>query len=185
MGQGRAVTPQRAPTRSQFICRRCHRARIGLRAWMLTRGREAPAAITGDPRPHSAMRSDRSQRTEPAFDLPRGSVRLTVLLPNGSEPGWHELELRGPDGVRASREATLQDFITRLSLDVDLRSAPRGSYQLAIRRTGEDWQLFPTCIQTAASSPPFDRRGGSCHRALAIHHRLYPSEGAVTAVPTL
>ena len=32
---------------------------------------------------------------------------------------------------------------------IDLRSAPRGLSQLAIRRTGEGWQLFPASRQGA------------------------------------
>jgi hypothetical protein len=75
---------------------------------------------------------------------------LTLLLPNGSEPGRYELEVRDSDGLAratASGDATLQDFITRLSADINLRSAPRGTYQLAIRRTGDDWQLFPVRLQ--------------------------------------
>jgi len=151
MGRGRAVTPRRVPARSISLAASAVLV-LGtcLGTWMLTRGRQTPTAITGDLRPYSVMRSDRPQRTEPAFDLPKRLVRLTVLLPNGSEPGRYELELRGPDGVArvtASGDATLQDFTTRLTADVDLRSAPRGSYEVAIRRTQEDWQLFPARIQ--------------------------------------
>ena len=151
MGQGRASTPQRPPTRSlSWVAAAVVVLGIGLGAWLLTRGGGAPTGITGDLRPYAVMRSDRSQLTEPAFDLPQRLVRLTVVLPNGSEPGRYELELRGPDGsARATAwgGATLQDFITRLSADLDLRSAPRGASELAIRRTGEDWQLFPVRIQ--------------------------------------
>ena len=151
MGHGRSVIPQRPQTRSLSLpAAAVIVLGIGLGAWMLTRGRVTPTAITGDLRPYSVMRSDRSQRMEPAFDLPRGLVRLTVLLPNGSEPGRYELELRGPDGIaraKALGDATLQDFVTRLSTDVNLQSAPRGASQLAIRRTGEDWQLFSVRIR--------------------------------------
>jgi hypothetical protein len=123
---------------------------VGVGAWILTRGSAAPTSVAGDLRQYAVMRSDQQQPSGPALDLPRRRVRLTLLMPNGSEPGHYELEVRGSDGVAratASGDASLQDFITRLASDIDLRSAPRGQGQLAIRRTGEDWQLFPVRIQ--------------------------------------
>jgi hypothetical protein len=39
--------------------------------------------------------------------------------------------------------ATMEGMDTTLSADVDLTALPSGTYQLAIRRAGEDWQLFP------------------------------------------
>jgi hypothetical protein len=151
MGRGRAATPLRSPTRSfGLVAAAVLVLGIGLGAWMLTRGAGAPTAITGDLRPYAAMRSDRSQPTEPAFDLPPRLLRLTLVLPNGSEPGSYDIEVRSTGGrtlATALGHATLQDFITQLSADIDLRSAPRGTCQLAIRRTGEGWQLFPVRIQ--------------------------------------
>jgi hypothetical protein len=123
---------------------------IGICTWMLTRGTEAPTAITGDLRQYAVMRSNRPQPSEPALDLPKRLIRFTLILPTGSEPGAYDIQVRGSEGralVTTSAGATLQDFITRLSADIDLRSAPRGPSQLAIRRTGEDWQLFPVRIQ--------------------------------------
>jgi hypothetical protein len=151
MGRDRPVIPVRSPAR--FVRLSAAAAlvfAIGLGTWMLTRDAGAPTPIAGDLRPYAAMRSDRSQLTEPAFDLPQRLLRLTLVLPNGSEPGKYEIEVRGIGGralATASGSATLQDFVTRLESQVDLRSAPRGPSQLAIRRTGEDWQLFPIRIQ--------------------------------------
>jgi hypothetical protein len=150
MGRDRPVTPVRLVGRSVGLAAAAVLViGIALGAWMLMRGAGTPTAITGDLRPYALMRSDRSQPTEPVFDFPRRLVRLTLVLPNGSEPGRYDLEVRGPDGsARAAHGvATLQDFMTRLSADVDLRSAPSGTCQLAIRRTGEDWQLFPVRIE--------------------------------------
>jgi hypothetical protein len=150
MGRGRPVTPQSSPTRSlSLVAAAILVLGIGLGAWMLTRGAGAPTAITGDLRPYAVMRSDRSQLTEPALDFPQRLVRLTLVLPNGSEPGTYDVEVRGGGRTlaTASGHARLQDFMTRLEGDIDLRSAPRGPSQLAIRRTGEDWQIFPVRIQ--------------------------------------
>lgn len=151
MGRDRPVTPVRSPTRPVGLAAAAAIVfAIGLGAWMFTREAAAPIAITGDLRAYAVMRSNRSQPSEPAFDLPPRLVRLTLVLPNGSEPGAYDIEMRGIDGrafATASAHATLQDFMTRLATHIDLRSAPRGPCQLAIRRTGEDWQLFPVRIQ--------------------------------------
>jgi hypothetical protein len=123
---------------------------IALTAAMLIRGAQTPTAITGDLRRYAVMRSDRPQLSEPAFDLPPRLIRLTLVLPNGSEPGTYDIEVRAADDrahATGSGNATLQHFITRLSTDIDLRSTPRGTCQLAIRRDGEDWQIFPVRIQ--------------------------------------
>jgi hypothetical protein len=151
MGRGRAVTPLRSPTRSfGLVAAAVLVLGIGLGAWMLMRGARTPTALTGDLRQYAVMRSDRPQLSEPAFDLPPRVVRLTLVLPNGSEPGTYDIEVRGADArarATASGTATLEDFITRLAIDIDLRSVPRGPSQLAVRRTGEGWQLFPVRIQ--------------------------------------
>jgi hypothetical protein len=151
MGRGRAIEPVRAPKRSfGLVAAAVLVLGIGLGLWMLTRGPGTPTSITGDLRQYALLRSDRPQPSEPAFDLPPGLVQLTLVLPNGSEPGAYDIEVRGAGGravATGSGHATLQDFITRLESRIDLRSAPRGPSQLAIRRTGEDWQLFPVQIQ--------------------------------------
>jgi hypothetical protein len=151
MGRGRPAVPVRSAARSVALATAAVLVVIlGVGAWILTRGSGAPAPVAGDLRQYAVMRSDQQQRTGPALDLPRRRVRLTLLMPNGSEPGHYELEVRASDGLAsttASGDARLQDFITRLSADIDLRSAPRGPSQLAIRRTGEDWQLFPVRVQ--------------------------------------
>jgi hypothetical protein len=149
MGRGRAVIPVRSPTRSFGLVAALIMLGIALGAWMLTR-RAGATSIIGDLRQYALVRSDLPQLGEPAFGLPPRLVRLTVVLPNGSEPGTYDIELRGTDGrarVTATGNATVRDFVTRLSADIDLSSAQRGPCQLAIRRTGKDWQLFPVRIQ--------------------------------------
>jgi hypothetical protein len=151
MGRGRAVTPVRSPMRSFGVVAAAVLAfGIGLGTWMLTRGATTSTSMTRDLRQYAQMRSGRPPLSEPAFDLPPRLIRLTLVLPNGSEPGAYDIEVRSADDhsrATASGHATLQDFITRLSTDIDLRSAARGPSQLAIRRTGEDWQQFPVRIQ--------------------------------------
>jgi hypothetical protein len=150
MGRGRSAAPIRSPSRFGLAAAVVVLLAIGLGAWILTRQAQTRAAVVGDLRQYALMRSDQPQLSEPAFDLPRRLVQLTLVLPNGSEPGAYDIELRSADArvsATASGNAALRDFITRLSTDIDLRSAPRGASQLAIRRAGEDWQLFPIRIQ--------------------------------------
>jgi hypothetical protein len=151
MGRGRAVTPMPSPTRPfGMVAAAVFVLGIGLGAWMLTRGPGAPTPVIGDLRPYTVMRSDQPQVSGSALVLPRRLVRLTLLMPTGSEPGRYELEVRGSDGLAratASGDATLQDLITRLASEIDLRSTPRGPCLLATRRTGEGWQTFPIRIQ--------------------------------------
>jgi hypothetical protein len=69
-----------------------------------------------------------------------------MLLPIGFDPGSYELQML--DGTLQSHAAaagttTMDGTDTTLSADVDLTALPPGTYQLAIRRAGEDWQLFP------------------------------------------
>jgi hypothetical protein len=150
-GRGRARTPIRSTTRSFGVVAVAALALgIGLAAWMLTREAGTSTSITRDLRHYAQVRSDRPQLSEPAFDLPPRLIRLNLVLPNGSEPGAYDIEVRGTadqSRATASGHATLQDFIMRLSTDIDLRSAARGPSQLAIRRPGEDWQRFPVRIQ--------------------------------------
>jgi hypothetical protein len=73
-----------------------------------------------------------------------------MLLPVGSDPGPYELQVLDVDlksRSGASADAIVQNFVTRFTADLDLRSLPPGPYQLAVRRTGEDWQLFPARVE--------------------------------------
>jgi hypothetical protein len=151
IGRERPAVPVRSAARGvRFATAAILVVIIGIGAWILTRGSGATTPVSGDLRQYAVMRSDQQAPSGPTLDLPRRRVQLTLLMPNGSEPGHYELEVRGNDGLTratASGDASLQDFITRVSADIDLGSIPRGACQLAIRRTGEDWQLFPIRIQ--------------------------------------
>ena len=151
MGRERPAVPVRSAARPVSLAAATILVLIiGVGAWFLTRDSGPLTSVTGDLRQYAVTHSDQPQASGPALDLPRRLVRLTLLLPNGSEPGRYVLEVRGSDGLArttASGDATRQGFITGLATDIDLRSAPPGPCQLAVRRTGEDWQLFPIRIQ--------------------------------------
>lgn len=103
-----------------------------------------------DLRAYAVSRSDAAPPRPAPLRLPRQRVSLTLLLPVGSDLGSYELQVLDADlqsRATASGDAILRDFVTRLTADIDLRSLPAGAYQLAVRRTGEDWQLFPARVE--------------------------------------
>ena len=102
------------------------RAQLDLRPYALTRG------------------AQRSQL--PPLSLPSGRTSVTILLPTGSEPGKYEVQVL--DSQLASKastvgDATLRDHVTTLQTTLALDGIAPGSYQLAVRRNAEEWQLFP------------------------------------------
>ena len=149
MGREQPVTPARSAARSVGLARAAAVLvlSVSVGGWIVARGSRTPTAVTRDLRQYVVRPSD---QPGPALNLPRQLVRLTVLMPNGSQPGRYEIEVRGSDGLAhatASGRATRHDFTTQLASDIDLRSAPPGSCQLAIRLAGGDWQLFPAQVQ--------------------------------------
>jgi hypothetical protein len=103
-----------------------------------------------DLRPYALMRGETPQGDRPRLVLPRARVLLTLLLPTGSEPGPYDVEVRD-SGARseasASGEAGIRNQVTTLEVALDLVRLPAGAYQIAVRRHGEDWQLFPAHVQ--------------------------------------
>lgn len=103
-----------------------------------------------DLRKFAVTRSDQgSQQAAPVL-LPIGLVDLTILLPVGSEPGPYEIQVL--DSALKSRASghgvgETRDYVTTIRATLDLREIPGGTYQLAIRREGDDWRMFPARVQ--------------------------------------
>jgi len=120
--------------------------------WMLLGPRSSVTEVSTelDLRPYALMRGA-SQRSDLApLPLRRGHVTLTMLLPTGSEPGMYEVQIldsRLASKASAAGDAALRNHVTTLQTKLDLGMLPPGTYQLAIRRNGEDWQLFPAQLQ--------------------------------------
>ena len=119
-----------------------------------------PVAVTQPPaaelraeldlRKFVVMRSEQSAEPAPPVLLPVGLVELTLLLPVGSEPGAYDIQLLDSDlksRAAARGDAALQNYVTTIRATVDLRAVPAGAYQLAIRRQGDDWRMFPARVQ--------------------------------------
>lgn len=103
-----------------------------------------------DLRGYTVARSEHQAGERPPISLSRGRLSLTILLPVGSEPGAHEVQFLDSElrsRASAAGEAEIRDFVTTLQTTIDLSSLSPGAYQLAVRRQGDDWQLFPARVE--------------------------------------
>jgi hypothetical protein len=103
-----------------------------------------------DLRKYSVTRNEQQKPETGPVSLARARSNLTILLPVGSEPGGYEIQVLD-SGLRsqasASAEAAIRDYVTTLQTTIDLRALSPGAYQLALRRHGEDWRLFPAEVK--------------------------------------
>jgi hypothetical protein len=82
--------------------------------------------------------------------LSRARLKATILLPVGSEPGDYEVQILDADlksRATSTGRAPIVDYVTTLVTTLDTSALPPGSYQLALRRQGEDWRLFPAQLR--------------------------------------
>src|SRR5262249_16202884 len=103
-----------------------------------------------DLRPYALMRSAPADNTPSPLDLQRARLTLTMILPVGFEPGMYEVQILDSDLMsRASAPgmASSENFVTTLRTVLDLSSLSTGTYQLALRRAGQEWQLFPAIVR--------------------------------------
>lgn len=118
--------------------------------WFATRSSGGAVDLTADLRPFGVSRSAPTPPVEAPVVFPRRRARVTLQLPTGSEPGRYDVDVRSAEGRRlatTSGEATLRAFATSLRCEIDLRDVAAGSYELAVRRAGEDWQRFPIRVE--------------------------------------
>jgi hypothetical protein len=102
-----------------------------------------------DLRPYAQARSDAPGKREPLL-LPRGRLTLNVILPAGFDPGTYDVQLLDSDLTSQASSigsATTENFVTTLRTTLDIEAVSSGPYQLAIRQTGQDWQLFPATVR--------------------------------------
>jgi hypothetical protein len=110
----------------------------------------APLQADVDLRRFVVTRSEKSAEPVAPVLLPVGLVDLTLRLPVGSEPGPYEIQLLDSDlKSRAAARAVgeVRNYVTTIQATVDLGAVPTGVYQLAIRRAGDDWRMFPARVQ--------------------------------------
>lgn len=102
-----------------------------------------------DLRQFATTRSEQAGARTTPVELPIGLVELTLLMPVGSEVGAYEVQLLDANlQSKASSRGVgeIRDFVTSIRTTIDLRALTPGTYQLAVRQGGADWQLFPARV---------------------------------------
>lgn len=103
-----------------------------------------------DLRKFAVTRSDQGSEQATPVSLPIGHVDLTLLMPVGSEPGPYDIQVLDSNLksiASAHGVGEIRNYVTTIQVPIDLRAVPPGSYQLAVRREGDDWRLFPARVQ--------------------------------------
>jgi hypothetical protein len=103
-----------------------------------------------DLRRYTVTRSELSQADRVPLTLLRRRLVLTLLLPVGSEPGPYEIRVLDSSlqsSASATGEAAIRNYITSIETVLDLRPLSPGDYQLAVRRQGDAWQMFPARVE--------------------------------------
>lgn len=109
-----------------------------------------PVEVTLDLRKYSVTRSDAPAEDLPPLVLPRAKVKLTLLLPVGSEEGEYEVRIvdRG-EGMLASatEQAETRSGVTRLKVGLTLVRSDHGAGQIELRRVSEEWQRYAVTLR--------------------------------------
>ena len=84
------------------------------------------------------------------IEIPRGRLALTVQLPVGSEAGSYEVEIRKPNQSAtrtAKSQATIENGITKLPINMDTNSIQPCEYEFAWRLADFSWRHYPILIR--------------------------------------
>jgi hypothetical protein len=90
------------------------------------------------------------RETMEPLHLPRGQLRLTVLLPFGSDSGTYEVQiLRDIQKplLTAAGSAEIVNGVTKLNVSLNTSSLSGGKYMLGVRRPPLDWTYNPITIE--------------------------------------
>ncbi len=82
--------------------------------------------------------------------IPKGQLRLSILLPVGSEEGTYEVQiLKDVDKplVGGTGRAAIVNGITTLKVSVNTSSLPPGNYLLGVRQPPLDWAFNPITVE--------------------------------------
>lgn len=115
-----------------------------------------PVEVTLDLRKYSVTRSDAPAEELPPLVLPRAKVRLTLLLPVGSEAGLYEVRVVGGDVAvlaSATGRGEIKGYLTSVAVRLDLHDAPPARYNILVRRAQESWTSYPVEVREARILP--------------------------------
>ena len=138
---------------------------VGIVVWLTVHGRilgpkqsegtiaqQSPTAYqsyTLDLRTRSLVRGGSTSNDEP-LELQRRRLALSIYLPTGTEPAEFEVEVaQEPSNpiLTTSGSAKLRDHIGVLEVKLDLTGLVPGSYLLAIREKGWDWNYYRLVVR--------------------------------------
>ena len=120
---------------------------------LITNERQAPVELqlaTLDLRPLDPNRGERNDQAESPV-LTRGNLRLTILLPTGSDEGNYQFEIRDERGspqIQGAGVAVIRNFVTTIETALDLRKLGAGRFTWSIRRAEESrWRSYPVEVR--------------------------------------
>ena len=102
-----------------------------------------------DYRKYTVTSSDATQTELPPLPIPRDPQRVTIQLPRGFMPCAYEVDLPDTDlrsGASAKSVAEMGYYVATVETS-DVNRLPAGAYQVAVRREGESWRMFPAILQ--------------------------------------
>lgn len=118
----------------------------------LAQERQAQPALqlaTLDLRPLDATRGEPDSPAETPV-LTRANVRLTILLPAGSDHGNYQFEIRDERGspkIYGAGIAVIRNYVTTIETTLDLRKLNPGRFTWSIRRAEESsWRSYPLTV---------------------------------------
>lgn len=156
-----ASSPRSSRTRTRWLVAAAALIAAGAGVWMFVtrppvvrdaQDREPPAAQVAqvrtelDLRKYSVARSEEKKAAPEPISLPRGRLQLTLLLPVGYEAGEYDVQLIDSNlasKASAKGNAAIRDYVATLEANLQTGDLAPGAYQLAVRRQGESWQMFP------------------------------------------
>jgi hypothetical protein len=105
---------------------------------------------TLDLRPLDANRGEPSTQIEIPV-LAKANLRLTILLPTGSDEGNYQFEIRDERGspqVKGAGRAVIRNYVTTIETAFDLRQLSPGRFTWSIRRAEESrWRSYPLKVR--------------------------------------
>jgi len=110
----------------------------------------APEPATLDLKESSGVRGDAKTLEKAIPVLPRRRLRLTVLLPFGSEAGVYQFRLVDAEArVLKTGDATaaINTGSTRMTAELDTSGLPVGEYRFALRQQTLDWIIYPVRLR--------------------------------------
>jgi hypothetical protein len=87
---------------------------------------------------------------QPPITIPRAILTLAIQLPTGSEAGAYEVQIRKPNqsaNAAGKGGASIEDGITKLTLEIDTHAIPVGEYEFAWRMADSDWRSYAVLIR--------------------------------------